>query len=747
MLSSSSSSSWYRVALGIQMVAQAATQSAFSRVGRVTLQTSQHLVEMVTNNQRLLCQQGQEQGQQPQPPPLPPQQQEQEHGVPNHTTTLATTAATTTTASPDQFHHPDHHNTVIDTTRKVDERWNSSSNQAENHPTADSTLVQMQQQQQQQLLQPNASSLWQDDTFIAYKASSSSDPLVVDKVSTTVESRSTFKSETKGHSSLHDSLEPLDATTTTTRNESQISNENRIHSLDIQNDASDASSPMDQTEEDDNKNDTRRLQEGRAVPSTRMGRAWGFAQLGMGLALGAAAEGMSRVWGGRSHRRHERNGNGHGNSWMVTESNSNRLATSLCRMRGAALKMGQMLSIQDESLLPPALSRALQQVRQGAEAMPKRQLEQQMESQLGSNWRQEFFTTFDDIPFAAASIGQVHRATIVDPTNSSNSSSSRNTPRLIPVVVKVQYPGVAQSIESDLRNLALLVTMTGLSPKGLFIENVIRVGQQELQVECDYLRELDNQRRIRQLVQEDDVLRTNHLVVPNVFPSHFTAQVLTSEYISGGTIDKVSNLNQNERNRIGRSILYLTMKELFEWRFMQTDPNWGNFLYDVGTQTAGLIDFGAAREYSKHFVDGYIRIVWASANRDVDTLLEQSHRMQFLTGNENDEMLYAHQQSAFTVGEPFFVVTDKKDNKQYAPNTPFDFRASNISTRMGQHTSVFLRHRLTPPPEEVYTLHRKLAGAYMLCIKLGSIVECRSILEEFVRNHKFDDGLPHPISG
>jgi aarF domain-containing kinase len=80
-------------------------------------------------------------------------------------------------------------------------------------------------------------------------------------------------------------------------------------------------------------------------------------------------------------------------------------------MRGAALKMGQMLSIQDESLLPPALTKALNQVRQGADSMPKRQLEKQLKSQLGHDWRDRFHT-FDDVPFAAASIGQVHRATI-----------------------------------------------------------------------------------------------------------------------------------------------------------------------------------------------------------------------------------------------------------------------------------------------------------------------------------------------
>jgi aarF domain-containing kinase len=116
--------------------------------------------------------------------------------------------------------------------------------------------------------------------------------------------------------------------------------------------------------------------------------------------------------------------------------------------------------------------------------------------------------------------------------------------------------------------------------------------------------------------------------------------------------------------------------------------------------------------------------------------MEQSYRMNFLTGQENEKMIRAHRLSGFTVGEPFYLNSHK----------PFDFRQSNISTRMGEHTAVFLQHRLTPPPEEIYTLHRKLAGAYMLCIKLGSVIHCRDMLQTIVQNHRFDDGLDHPLN-
>lgn len=462
--------------------------------------------------------------------------------------------------------------------------------------------------------------------------------------------------------------------------------------------------------------ESHRLKEGRAVPSTRIGRAAGFASLGVGLAAGAAFEVASRALAGISGK--EDGSDERKFSPMANDANADRLAASLCRMRGAALKLGQMLSIQDETLLPPPLARALKQVRKGADAMPRRQLLGQLESQLGEDWT-EMVETFDEVPFAAASIGQVHRITL-PPQEGSNGKPRR-------AVMKVQYPGVAESIESDLSNLSMLVKMTGLAPPGLFIDEVIRVGRDELKVECDYLREMRNQIRLKELVASDPVLSAQRFVVPGVVEELTTSQILTTEYAPGGTIDKVSNLDQAERNRIARNILRLTMRELFDWRFMQTDPNWGNFLYDVGTGTTYLIDFGAAREYDKSFVDGYLSIVWASSNHDEDMLMEQSHKMGFLTGDENSIMLEAHKMSGFTVGEPF------------SNHEPFDFRGSNISSRISKHSSAFLQHRLTPPPEEVYTLHRKLAGAYMLCIKLGAVIPCRDLLEEVWDNHVFDD--------
>lgn len=454
----------------------------------------------------------------------------------------------------------------------------------------------------------------------------------------------------------------------------------------------------------------RRKPRERRVPSSPFTRALGFAGLGAGLAWGTVQESAKRLVFGTPSSQDKQSAY----SPFLSDKNAERLALALCRMRGAALKIGQMLSIQDESLVPAPILAALDIVRQGADVMPKSQLNQVLDAELGADWSTKL-TSFDYEPIAAASIGQVHKATKDG----------------MEVAMKIQYPGVADSIESDIENVKLLLDYTNLIPKGLFLDRAIKVAKVELSRECDYELEAANQKQFRSLLSDAE-----GFYVPLVVDDLSCKRVLSTEFVSGIPIDRVASLNQETRNYVGRKLLELTLMELFVFRFMQTDPNWSNFLYDEATNTINLIDFGAARDYPKRFVDDYLRMVVACANGERDVVIEMSKRLGFLTGEESEAMLDAHVQAGFIVGLPF--------------SNPggYDFRSSNITHSMSSLGATMLRHRLTPPPDEVYSLHRKLSGAFLACIKLGAVVPCRELLLEVYKDYQFgEDGDNQMLSG
>ncbi|KAG2588415.1 protein ABC transporter 1, mitochondrial-like [Panicum virgatum] len=446
----------------------------------------------------------------------------------------------------------------------------------------------------------------------------------------------------------------------------------------------------------------RRLRE-RRVPSTPFTRALGFAGLGAGLVWGTVQESARRVMYGTPV---DKQGKQSALSPFLSDQNAERVALALCRMRGAALKVGQMLSIQDESLVPPPVLAALDIVRQGADVMPRKQLNSVLDAELGTGWSSKL-RSFNYEPLAAASIGQVHRAVLKDGSD---------------VVMKIQYPGVADSIESDIENVRLLLTYTNLIPKGLFLDRAMKVAKQELARECDYVLEASNQKRYKELLSDSD-----GYYVPKVIDQLSSKKVLTSEFVPGVPIDKVAQLSQETRNYVGCKLLELTIKELFVFRFMQTDPNWSNFLYDDATRKFNLIDFGAARDFPKRFVDDYLRMVVACANKDRASVLEMSRRLGFLTGEEPEVMLEAHVQAAFIVGVPF------------SKPGGHDFRANNITHSVSNLGATMLKHRLTPPPDEVYSLHRKLSGAFLACIKIGAVVPCREMLFQVYEQYNFSN--------
>ncbi|KAF9631300.1 ABC-1 domain-containing protein [Lasiodiplodia theobromae] len=433
------------------------------------------------------------------------------------------------------------------------------------------------------------------------------------------------------------------------------------------------------------------------VPSSRFGRIWQYAGLGTSMAFGAVGESLRRVTGGAAT----------GASLMLSAGNMERLVAKLSRMRGAALKLGQMISFQDIKMLPPQIHDVLQRVQDSADYMPASQRNKVLARNLGSNWK-DLFESFEDVPIAAASIGQVHKAVL------------KSTGKA--VAVKVQYPGVANSIDSDLSNLSLLLTASRLLPKGLFLDKTIANARTELGWECDYVREAECQERFRKLLADE----TETFRVPAVVAEASGKEVLTAELMSGKGVTKLSSISQEERDWIGTHILRLCLRELVEFRFMQTDPNWTNFLYNGQDKKIELLDFGASRDYPLEFTEPYVNVLIAASRNDRDIIRDLSIQLGYLTGAESSAMLNAHIDSVLTLAEPF-----KADSPAV-----YDFRDQTITDRVRSFIPTMVRERLAPPPEETYSLHRKLSGAFLLCARLGSRVPCRALFEDAIRKHE-----------
>ena len=431
------------------------------------------------------------------------------------------------------------------------------------------------------------------------------------------------------------------------------------------------------------------------VPTTRFGR---LARLGLTageLVMGGVAESVRRL--GKAKPADAYN-------VLLTATNAKKLAERLAGMRGAAMKMGQILSMESADFLPREFSDALAILRDSADTMPLSQVKRVLGREYGKGW-QSLFIDFNYEPIAAASIGQVHRVFTEDGRD---------------LALKIQYPGVAKSINSDVDNMAMLMRLINLLPVEIDISSIVKEAKRQLHQEADYIVEAQYLRDYRKLVEDEP-----RFVVPGVHEDLTTKRILAMDYVDGVPLESLGKegVAQELKDGVGALLQRLMFRELFEFRTMQSDPNFANYLYQPETDRIVLLDFGSTVSFEEKFTHRYAQIARAMIdgnNLEVRRLAEQ---MGYINPGNSDEY----------VGKILNLI--RLASEPVIQGGIYDFGKSDVFAR-GRDAGLEMifedmsEYRV-PPPETMF-LHRKLVGCFMLCSRLGARVDVQKLISPFL---------------
>ena len=263
--------------------------------------------------------------------------------------------------------------------------------------------------------------------------------------------------------------------------------------------------------------------------------------------------------------------------------NAERIVSALGELKGAAMKVGQMLSLQD-TLLPPEVAEVLRVLQRQAPPIPFDVVKRQLDAEL-PGWRRTI-KRLEPVAIAAASIGQVHRGVLLDGR---------------PVAVKIQYPGIDEIIEADLVNLRrLLKSLFALFSDADFGPIWLEL-RDRLREELDYVNEAENLRRMAELWAG-----SGDVVIPGVIDEASSRRVLTMEYVAGFTPDEAcaDERPQALRDRWGAVLYDFLLRGLFEHRIIHADPNLSNFSFLADGRVV-VYDFGCVKSVPRTIVKGY----------------------------------------------------------------------------------------------------------------------------------------------
>ena len=383
----------------------------------------------------------------------------------------------------------------------------------------------------------------------------------------------------------------------------------------------------------------------------------------------------------------------------LSPGNALRLAGGLAHLRGAAMKLGQMLSMENGMALPPELTAILGQLQANAPAMPPRQLRAMLDAEWGPGWQRRF-ASFDVRPIAAASIGQVHRAQTHDGAD---------------LAIKVQFPGVAASIDSDIATLGRLLRMPGLLPPRLDPAPLLDEARAQLHEEADYHKEAHALQAFRDRLRDRP-----QFCLPELVPEFSTARVLAMSYVHSQPIDALAEAPQEIRNARVADLIDLVLGEVFALGLMQTDPNFANYRIAPDGRIV-LLDFGATRPIPSAVSAQYRALLHAilAANRAAIWACMQD--LGYFRPDQPQARVDLIVDLVMLASAPLRA------------EAPYDFGSSTLIedvARAGQALGS-AREFWHVPPADLLFMHRKIAGIFLLAQRLNAQIPLRPMLERW----------------
>lgn len=399
---------------------------------------------------------------------------------------------------------------------------------------------------------------------------------------------------------------------------------------------------------------------------------------------------------------------------------ANYLVSEIGKLKGSIVKIGQLMALWGEHYLPTEVTTALHQLEDQSAPLAWPIIEACLRNSLGPTKFQEF--EFDPIPVGAASFGQVHRGRRL--------SDGRD------ICFKIQYPGVADSIEADLAIMKRLLRMTRMIKFSRDFDQWISEVTELLRNEVDYDLEMSTTQRFYHYLQDHP---TYH--VPEVFPEYSSRTILASSFESGVGINsaQVKALPQARKNRLAVASLDLFWREIFDWGEMQTDPNFGNYFVRIDDQNGEdelvLLDFGAVHRFDHRILRcGHLLIAGTFLGRP--ELVEKAIRkLGFLHPQTNQRVYGDFYQLCRLALEPFLP----EKSEFHDENGNYHWLRSNLINRILSFASQnALSTSFQVPPKELMYISRKVIGAYTLMGLLDAQVDNEKSLRPLIAKLELD---------